>query len=185
MKRLFCLVILVLFLFGCGKNEGLDRAMKLRTQLLQGSGCSFDVVITADYGQKQYIFSEKCDGSENGDLSFTVIEPESISGITGRVDVAGGKLTFDEHVLAFPLLADGLLTPVSAPWFFLHALRSGYINACEDTSETMKIILHDTYGETEIVVDVFCNSDNMPYYSEIYWNGSRIVALEIDNFEIL
>ena len=185
MKRLLCVILIVVSLLGCSNNTGMDKALQLRSRLLQSTGCTFQVEITADYGQRQYVFSEKCESDENNSLNFQVLEPETICGITGVVDDSGGKLTFDNEVLAFPLLADGLLTPVSAPWILLHSLRSGYINACEDSSDKIRIIIHDTYQEIPLEVHAYCDSDCSPYFAEIFWDGRRIITLAIENFTIV
>ena len=51
MKRMVAVMIALVLLTGCtGKRDELDRAMKLRANLLGCLGCSFDVIITADYG---------------------------------------------------------------------------------------------------------------------------------------
>ena len=106
MKKLSVLLIVLLFLGGCsGKQEELERAMTLRAKLL-ASECSFDAKITADYGDKLYVFAMTCQGDSRGNLTFTVTEPESIAGITGNISSGEGKLTFDDTVLQFPLLAD-------------------------------------------------------------------------------
>ena len=185
MRRLLCVVIMVASLLGCGRNDGLDKSLQLRDTLLQGAGCSFDCVITADYGEKQYTFEETCKSDGSGNLTFQVLKPESISGITGGVDGTGGKLTFEDQILAFPLLADGLLTPVTAPWLFLHSLRSGYINACECSSDEMQMIIHDSFQNASVETHIYCNKDNVPYFAEIYWESRRIVTLQIDNFVIV
>lgn len=185
MKRLLCVVVLVVSLLGCGNNEGLDKGLQLRNAVLQGDGCTFSCVITADYGEKQYAFSESCEADSTGNLTFQVIAPESIGGIAGNVDGTGGKLTFDEQVLAFPLLADGLLTPVSAPWFFLHSLTSGYISACEDDSDGIRVVIQDSHGQVSVETHIYCNNDNAPYFAEIFWEGRRIVSLQINEFTIL
>ena len=185
MKRLLCVIVLVASLLGCGKNEGLDKGLQLRNSVLQSSGWTFRCIITADYGEKQYEFTEGCQVDSAGNLRFQVLAPESISGIAGNVAGSGGELTFDEQVLAFPLLTDGLLTPVSAPWFFAHSLTSGYINACEDSAEGIKVIIHDSHGQLTVETYIYCNKDNIPYFAEIFWEGRRMITLQISEFTIL
>ena len=126
MKR-FALLCLVLALFcGCSANSAdLDRAMALRGKLQQ-SEVRFDVDITADYGDKIHTFSMECHADSKGNLKFTVAKPESITGLSGTVTRNDGKLTFDDQVLAFDILADDLISPVSGPWVMMETLRGGY-----------------------------------------------------------
>ena len=185
MKRLLYIVAIISMLLGCSKNDGLDKSLRLRNDILQSSGCTFDARITADDGERQYIFSLRCKSDSAGSVIFEVLEPDTISGITGIIKDNKGNLTFDDQILAFPLLADGMLAPVSAPWVFLHSLRGGYINACGKTSEGSQIIIHDSYQNVSVEVDVYCNTENTPYFAEILWEGRRILTLEIGDFLIL
>ena len=89
MRRAVALLILVFLLVGCSGNSEFDKAMTLRDQLLKSSGCTFDTVITADYGDSLYTFAMQCKVDELGVLSFAVTEPETISGITVGISVNG------------------------------------------------------------------------------------------------
>ena len=186
MKRLVAIVLCLLVLTGCGSRESrIDSAMDLRQKLLKAKGCEFDCVITADYSQVVYTFSVHCSFDENGSLSFRVMQPESISGITGVIDSQGGKLTFDDQALVFQLMADGYISPISAPWVLMKTLRSGYIHACGQEETGMRIILHDSYEENPLQIDVWTDDRNYPVRSEILWQGRRILSLDVSNFQCL
>lgn len=185
MKRIVTAVLAVLLLLsGCGfDNPGLDRAMKLRASLLS-SGCSFDTEITADYGDKIYTFSLRCQGDSSGYLTFEVTAPESIAGITGRISNEGGYLTFDDAALAFELLADGQVSPVSAPWILLRTLRGGYVTACSEEGEGLRLSVDDSYEEDALHLDIWLDAGDLPTRAEILWDGRRIITIAVENFQI-
>ena len=186
MKRLIAIFLCLLVLTGCGgKDTHIDSAMDLRQKLLKAKGCEFDCVITADYTQFVHTFSLHCSFDESGGLTFRVTEPESISGITGVIDAKGGKLTFDDQALIFQLMADGYISPVSAPWVFMKTLRSGYIHACGKDEKGLRIILHDSYEENPLQIDVWTDDQNDPFHSEILWQDRRILSLDVRNFQCL
>ena len=185
MKRILIFLFTTLFLIGCGKNDELDQAMTLRDTLLKSDGCKFEAVVTADYGEKLYTFTMACQTDKQGSVTFTVLEPESICNITGVISADGGKLTFDDHVLAFPLLADGQASPVSSPWLFIKTLRSGYLTACGKDGDQMKIMIDDSYEENALQLEIWADEDNTPNRCEILWKGCRILTVDIRNFEIL
>lgn len=186
MKRLVCVAMMLLLLTGCGtKNAELDRVMALRAELLAGNGCTFEAEITADYGDKTYTFETKCLANEQGGISFTVSAPETIAGITGTVSAEGGKLTFDDEALAFELLADGQVTPVSAPWLLVKTLRSGYVTSCGTDGEFLRVSIDDSYEEDALHLDIWLDSSDVPQRAEIVWKERRILSLAIENFEIL
>ena len=141
-------------------------AYGLRFKVLAAETVSFDAQITADYGDKVHTFSMSCQGDSLGNLNFTVTEPESISGITGRIDQKGGALTFDDTALHFDLMADEALSPVSAPWILLKTLRSGYLtSACREEGK-IRLTIDDSYEDDALTLDIRLDGNNLPEWAE-------------------
>ena len=159
--------------------------MSLRQQLLSGEGCSFDMTILADYGDKSYTFSMACRMEKDGNVRFTVTEPESISGITGILGEVAGGLTFDDKVLAFEMLAGGMITPVSAPWHMLEALRGGYIQGCCENDTGLLVQLNDSYRGENIMAEIQLDSNTYPVSCQLFWSGRRFMTLSVSNFSFL
>ena len=186
MKRVLAFILLVMLLAGCsGENSQLNRALAFRDKLLKSQGCSFDTEITADYSDSIYSFKMHCQVDASGNLSFEVTEPASISGITGIISEDKGQITFDDQALAFAMLADGQITPVSAPWVLIHTLRSGYINACTDWQDGLQLRIDDSYQEDPLALDIRTDGQDRPVWAEILWQGRRVLSLRIDNFAIM
>ena len=182
MKKLLVLLS-VLLLSGCGRgDDGMERSMHLRTELLS-KGCSFDAHVTADYGNKTYTFSAGCQADQKGNISFRVTKPESIAGISGRVEAEGGKMVFDEAVLAFDLKAEGLPSPVSAPWVMMKALRGGYVRSCGQEDGMIRLRIDDSFENDALHLDVWLQ-DGYPIRADIFEGNKRIMAMEIGSFEI-
>ena len=186
MKKTVGLMLLILMLTGCANaREQIDRALALRTRLLQGEGCSFTAGITADYGDVLHSFTLECRGDGQGNLAFTVVEPETIAGITGSISSEAGKLTFDETALDFPLLADGQVTPVSAPWLLLKTLRGGYLTGAGEEGELLRLAIDDSYEEDALHLDIWLDPEDRPVQADILYDGRRILSLTVTDFEIL
>lgn len=184
MKLAAALLALVI-LTGCsGKNEELERAMDLRAKMLAGQ-CNFDAEITADYGDELCTFCVYCEGDTRGNLGFRVTAPETIADITGVIDQEGGKLTFSDTALTFPLLAEEQLSPVSAPWIFFKTLRGGYLTAAGMEGENLRLTIDDSYEEDALQVDIWLDENDLPTRAEILYDGRRILTLAIRNFQIL
>ena len=185
MKRIAYILCLIVLLTGCSTKDGnMERALKLRSDLLS-NGAAFDAVITADYGDKLYSFEAACTFDSQGTLTFTVIKPDSIAGIIGTVSRNGGKLTFADQALAFPMLADGQVTPVSAPWVLINTLRSGYLTSCGKAGDGLRISLDDSYHDDALHLDIWLDSTDMPVRGEILWQGRRILSIEVKNFRFV
>jgi len=186
LKKLAVLFLCTLFLYGChADNTAINYALSLRNQIIAAERCTFDCKITADYSDRLYTFSMNCCFDKNGSMTFSVNEPESISGITGTVDSQGGKLTFDDQALFFQLLADGYISPVSAPWLFMKTLRSGYIDSSTNNGNGLYISIDDSFEENPLTIEVWTDQQNNPIRAEMLWNGRRVLSLDVSNFSCL
>ena len=186
MKKIVALLLTLVILTGCtGKRDEMDRAMALRADLLACESCSFDVRITADYGDELHKFAMSCQGDNDGGISFTVTEPETIAGITGTIGAGEGKLTFDDVALQFPLLADGQVTPVSAPWILMKTLLGGYLTACAQEDDLLHVTIDDSYEEDALTLDIWIDGNGQPLQADIYENNQRILTLMIRKYKLL
>ncbi len=184
MKKVFICVLVCLFLTGCAKEDKtLEPILQLRSRLLQ-SGCSFDLVITADYGDKTYSFTLGCAADEKGNVTFQVQEPQTIAGISGRITQGKGELTFDDAALAFELLADEQLSPVSAPWVLISTLRGGYIQSGGQAGDYYQVSLHDSYQENAMDLEVWLDQNGLPAQAEVLYEERRILTMEVKDFVI-
>ena len=185
MKKWTAVLVMLVFLSGCsGKSRELQRGLDLRSELLKASQCRFSCEITADYGNKTYTFSMDCQGDAQGNLIFTVTEPETIAGITGKIADGEGSLTFDDTALYFDLLADQQLSPVSAPWVLMKALRGGNITSAGVEKGSLRISVDDSYEENALNLDVWLDSEDIPQRADICYAGKRILSLKLENVRI-
>ena len=185
MKKLAALMLTLLMLTGCSKTRDmLDRAMTLRASLLACESCTFDAAITADYGDEIHTFEMQCDGDNDGNLEFRVTKPETIAGITGVISAGEGKLAFDDTAVAFPLLAEGQITPVSAPWILMKTLMGGYLTACNEEDGLIHLMINDSYADDALELEIWLDRESHPIQAEIGYEGRRILTMEIENFQI-
>ena len=186
MRRMPLVLLLIFLLSGCTRGESdLNRVVKLREAINKCDSCSFTAVITADYADKIHIFKMACKADSGGDMTFEVIEPSTISGITGSFSKDTGMLTFDDQVLMFEMLADNQITPISAPWLLMETLKSGYLGACGPDGENLRIQIDDSYYADTIRADVWVNENNEPVRAEFIWKGKRIVSIDVADFLIV
>lgn len=181
--KIAALILLILsILTGCStQDNALEQATAFRKDLLAADHCSFHSVITADYGDRLYTFQMDCSADKDGTVTFQVTEPETIAGITGTISDSTASLTFDDQILAFPMLADGEVTPVSAPWLFLNTLRSGYIAGCAQDDAGFLLYIDDSYEEQPLRLQIQF-IENIPVSAEIFWRERRVLTLEIQSF---
>ena len=185
MRRWLALCFVPLLLCGCaGSDSALDRGMALREKMLV-SGCGFTAHITADYGDVTYTFSLACAADTEGSVSFTVLSPETIRDISGVLSAKGGKLTFDDKALAFEMLADGELSPVSAPWLLVRTLQSGYLSSCSVDNGKVRMSMDDSYREDALQLEVWLNEGDMPSGAEFVWQGRKVLSMIVEDFSFV
>lgn len=185
MKKVLPLLLAVVLLTGCSQTpKEMERALALRSKLLQANSCSFDAEITADYGDVLHVFRMNCTVDSRGDLSFRVTAPESIAGITGKASSQGGALTFDDTALYFELLADEQLSPVGAPWVLMKALRGGYLTSAGMEGDQLRVSVNDSYEDDALNLDVWLDSVNIPQRADICYGGKRILSMKLENVQI-
>lgn len=162
----------------------MDRALEARTKF-QSTGCRFRATVSADYGDMIHTFVLDCEADPGGDMAFSVAAPDTISGITGTLTGDSGFLTFDNEVLAFSLLADGQLSPVSAPWILVSTLRGGYLRSCAEAESGWHLTIDDSYAAGAMQVDIWLDGENVPTGAEILWQGRRILTIKVEDFEFV
>ena len=185
MKKLICLPVLVLALAGCSAGSAeLEEALAFRSAILGAQKVSFQAQISADYIAHVEQFTLNCTADSAGAVTFEVAEPEEISGITGTVAGTEGTLNFDDTILAFPLMADERLSPVSGPWVMMKALRSGCITSCGQEGELLRVTVDDSYEDDALTVEVWLSGQEI-VAAEISWQGKRQMTMEIEGFGLL
>ena len=167
------------------KNKEMDTAMAFRQKLLSSHGCSFDVVITADYGDKIQTFSMFCKVDAVGNLKFTVTDPKTISGIEGEISDQSAAITFDDKVLAFEPIIDDVISPVTAPWILIHTLRSGYVTSSGKDGDNIRVAIDDSYKEDALHLDIWLTQEKVPVRGEILWKGRRTLSVDVRNFTFM
>ena len=185
MKRFFA-VLIAFVLCGCAANpSAVDRAVSLRNKIQAGNGCKFDATVTADYSDRLYSFRMQCETDNLGNLAFTVLEPESISGISGFISKDSGKLTFDEKVLAFETISEGRISPVSAPWLLMKILSSGYIKSGSVSDDGIYVQIDDSYAEETILMELWTDKVDLPMHCDLIFQGICILSIDVENFTFL
>ena len=143
---------------------------------------AFDAEITADYGDTQLSFVLHTQVDKDGNVVFSVLEPQSIAGITGTVSQSGGKLTFDDKAVAFHLLAEGQLSPICGPWIMVKALRGGYLSSCCAEEDLFHLSVDDSYEAESMGVEVWFDENGCIAYAEVYWQGRMLLSMKVENF---
>ena len=185
MKQAWAIMLCFLLLSGCaGEPKEMGQALSFRKALLGAEKCSFDAEITADYGDSLYTFTLSCQADKQGNILFTVQQPETISGVSGKMDSGRAWLTFDDKALEFSPLTDGQVTPVGAPWLLLHALRSGYIASAGFEDNLLRLTIEDSFRDSPLHVDVWLEEGNVPCRGEILYKGARILSLSVANYQM-
>lgn len=180
MKRL--LPLFLVFILGCsGQDPNMDAALELRSRCLGAESLSFRVTVGADYITHIEEFTLDCTAGSDGAVRFRISEPEDISDIAGTVRGDRGTVEFDDTVLAFPLMADGRLSPLSGPWVVVKAIRSGNILAAGREGEKLHLTIDDSYEDKALAVDLWVENGAVRE-AEVAFEGRRCLTMTFDGF---
>lgn len=180
MKR--WLPLLLVFLMGCtGRDPAMEAALELRSRCLGARQIHFRTQISADYITHIESFNLECVQNTDGSMAFQILGPVDIEGIRGTVSGAEGTVEFDDTVLAFPLMAEGRLSPLSGPWVMMQAIRSGNILSAGQEGELLHLIIDDSYGDNALSVDLWLD-DEAVCAAEIAWEGRRCLTMTVEEF---
>lgn len=180
MKRI--LPLFLVFLLGCsGPDPAMETALDLRSRCLASPAVRFRAEIRADYITGFEEFTLDCETSPDGAVSFRVAHPEEIADICGTVRRDEGTVEFDGAVLAYPLMAQGRLSPLSGPWVVMKAIRSGCIIAAGQEGELTRVTIDDSYADNALTVDVWLE-DGQVIQAEVAWEGLRCLVMTFDDF---
>ena len=174
--------MLCALLFGCAREESvLEPAIEFRADLLQAGGCSFRAKIEADFGDRVEIFTVDCDYDADGTARLTLVEPETLAGITATVTEGGGKITYDGMAVEFGLLANGNVIPAAAPALTALCWSGEYIAAAGTQDDAYRVTYEKDYGEKRLQIDTYFKND-LPFFAEVCYNNQRILKLEISDY---
>ena len=186
MKRIVSVLLVICCLAGCSSGpSSLNHGLSLRNKLMESQGFSFEAVICADFGKETYSFSVLCNADKEGNVSFSVLEPELICGISGTFSGSGGVLTFDDIVLTFPSLADGEVSPVSGPWLMINALLHGYIKGESFSDGQICLTIMDSFEEDALMLRMYLNENMDPVHCDLFWQGRSVLSMDVKNFRYL
>lgn len=175
--------MLLVFFVGCsGGDPDMEEALAFRSRCLAASSVTFQMEVAADYITQVEEFGMDCCLDRQGNLTFSVREPEEIGGIGGTVS-GDGKVQFDGTVLAFPLLAEGRLSPLSGPWVLMRAVRSGNLVAVGREEDKLHLTVDDSYADNALTVDLWLE-DGKIEEAEIAWEGRRCLTMTVDEFSV-
>jgi len=188
LKKVLSFLLVALLFTGCkGENQELERMMAFRASLLSAMGCNFQAVITADYQEELYQFTLDCSCDEQGTLRFTVLEPETISGIRAVLDDTNWHLEYENTVLNAMPVSSEKISPAECLPFLMASLRDGWV--LEENTESWNDhscyrVTVDRSGEEEKILSTLWISqeDMTPLRGEISVGGEIILTAEFTSF---
>lgn len=182
----------LLLLPACGAEGGVspeeELALAIRGEYLAMTGCTAQLSIAADYGQRVYEF--ELDAAVSGEETvLTVTAPELIAGVTARTTGKEGALEFDGVILDTGELGPDGLSPMSAFPALLAAAKSGFITTCSMEEREGENLLRVACGEPDggagqgvETVLWFRPDTHALTEGEILVEGLRVIRCQCKNF---
>lgn len=182
----------LLLLSACGAEGGVspeeELALTIRGEYLAMAGCTAQLSVTADYGQRVYEFD--MDAAVTGEETvLTLTAPDTVAGIAARVTGETGALEYDGLILDTGELGPDGLSPMSAFPALLTAAKSGFLTACAMEEREGEELLRVTCGAPDAApgegvetVLWFRPDTHELAGGEIWAEGLRVICCQCKNF---
>lgn len=192
-SMLICVLMMLLALSACGRAREDDpqrQALALRSEYLEADGCTAELTVQADYGQRVYTYGVDVTVA-GGESVLTVTAPPELSGITARIADGQSRLEYDGAVLETGPLSEDGLTPLSAVSALLECARSGFIDSCGmerlGERDALRILCRDPdlpAGQGREVTLWFDLASRGLLQGEIAVDGYRVILCEFETFTL-
>lgn len=182
---LFTLMLLSALTACSAKPKAAELAQTVRDSYTSADGISMNAELTANYSSRAYSFSVKYEEDDGGG-TVTVLEPESIAGISARIGEDGVTLIFDgAEVFTGEVTEDGL-SPVDALPVIVKAWREGAVTGTEyvksDGAERLSVSYRIT--DSAALITVFDTDTYLPVSAELTRDGYTVLTLEFLNVTV-
>lgn len=187
------IVVLALTLCGCtGSQEEDELALQLREDFLAMTGCSGQMELTADYGQRVYSYSVTFSGDQEQGMTLVLTAPEEVAGITAVIEHGQTNLVYDGVRLETgPLNEDGL-SPLDALPALIRAVQSGCLaetgSELLGETETLRLCYREPEQEAGASMETVLWLDKdrkTPLRGELRSHDSTVIRCEFSAFNII
>lgn len=191
--RLFPLMMSLLLLAGCagkgqGERTGEELALAIRKEFAGMTACTGRFSLTADYGERTFacVLDAAYDQVTGGTL--TIVEPELVKGVSARFSAGETALVYDGFSLETGPLTDEGISPMETLPTLWRQISEGYIAAVAEKDGVLTVTYRadgqspGTGLEAAVAFDMESHS---PLSGELFWDGSRVAAVEALEFEMM
>ena len=187
-------ISLCLALAACGGGGGASPAEQLaldiRGELLEQTGGSAQVRVTADYGRRVYEYGVAMTWEREGETVLALTAPENVAGVSARIRAGETALEYDgARIETGPLDASGL-SPLAGLPLLLEYARTGWMAECGteelDGGEILRVDCRDPEkapGEGRTCTLWFAPDTHALLRGELAQDGFTLLRCEFDTFE--
>ena len=175
---LFCLLCAC----GGGKTEPIQAPVDYRAALLRAGGCRFRAEGRAEQGDRICEFALDCLCRADGSAQVTVLEPESVAGVTAAVDGGSGALVYDGVRVSLGLTEDLRLAPLAAPATVLAGWLEGDIVSAGEEDNALCAVFELEPGQDPLSVYTWFAAGE-PVRAELVRGGAVRASLRLTDFQ--
>ncbi|MDR2615408.1 MAG: hypothetical protein LBC28_02400 [Oscillospiraceae bacterium] len=158
-----------------------EKMLELRAELLASESLTATADIRADYGERVFDFKIKyTGGAELGEIA--ILEPESLAGVTARVEDGGASLRYDGAALDTGPLGDGL-SPAGILPTLISEWKTGFVDMVREEKLGGRAALAMTSALTDRTSQTtwFDEITGLPIRAEAESDGRTALIVEFEN----
>ncbi|MEG1857434.1 MAG: hypothetical protein RR216_01745 [Pseudoflavonifractor sp.] len=190
------MILLCVLLTACGQGEAGGRAaeklaLEIRTEYLAMTGCTAELNMTADYGERVYDYGMKLVWVKETGTLLTLVSPEDVAGVAIHIKAGQTVLEYDGARIETGPLSPGGLSPIDAVPMLLTYIREGFIAACTmertDERDLLRMDCRDPEadGGTGTEVSLWFDAGNHGLVKgEISVDGFTVICCNVTSFQM-
>lgn len=179
------MMTLCLLLTSCSAAENaMQDALTFREVLQEAGGCSFKATVVTEVEDRGYSFTMASRYAVGGPATITILDPETIAGISATMTDRDAVLAFDGMELDFGTLDDAMSTPLYAPLVFGQCWDTAYIDCAGADGDFYRVTYRLGYEQEELILETWF-SGGVPVRCELYRQETMLLSAAVEDFTFL
>ena len=183
-RRVFALLFCCFLLVSCTDSSGASRVVEVQELYASLASYSAETSVAVSREAETLYYTLDVE-KDTKDATITVVEPETLSGVSAHLGTDGVSLEYDGLLLDVGAFHNGISAVNCVP-LTIQALSSGYLleqNTEEfNGEEALRVSLESECSGEMLHYIIWLSPDNAPLYAEILEEENILIMIEFTNF---
>lgn len=152
------------------------------------TACSARVSLEADYGQRVFDCALDVTYDQVTGGTLTLVEPDIAKGVTAHISPEGTSLSYQGFSLETGDVTGDGLSPVEALPRLYQAVSRDFVAGASVTDGVLSVTYRDGEQPPGVGLEAVVTFDvesHAPLTGELFWDGSRVISVQVADFQMM